>query len=182
MCASVCVCVCAPTVFKLGSQIDFCVFCTSLRYFRRIPTHMQPKSVFFPLPLLVPLALLSNVYTATAIISMFFSSRLDQKNSHLVKYGFSSGASIRSRTLPWILYEQNPSTMKCSRGQLRNNGACCARANARVRFQLRTAFSVAYPSTTWAGAYTDESAEEQQKMGEVEFSLNSPMADPSGSL
>ena len=29
--------------------------------------------------------------------------------------------------------------MKCSRGQLRSNGACCARANARVRFQLRTA-------------------------------------------
>ena len=77
MCVCVCVCVCAPTVFKLGSQIDFCVFCTSLRYFRRIPTHMQPKSVFFPLPLLVPLALLSNVYTATAIISMFSSSRLD---------------------------------------------------------------------------------------------------------
>ena len=73
----VCVCVCAPTVFKLGPQIDFCVFCTSLRYFRRIPTHMQPKSVYFPLPLLVPLALLSNVYTATAIISMFSSSRLD---------------------------------------------------------------------------------------------------------
>ena len=32
--------------------------------------------------------------------------------------------------------------MKCSRGQLRSNGACCARANARVRFQLRTAFSL----------------------------------------
>ena len=31
--------------------------------------------------------------------------------------------------------------MKCSRGQLRNNGACCARENARVRFQLRTAFT-----------------------------------------
>ena len=59
---------------------------------------------------------------------------------HLVKYGFSSGASIQSQTLSWILYEQNPSTMKCSRGQLRNNGACCARENARARFQLRTAF------------------------------------------
>ena len=32
--------------------------------------------------------------------------------------------------------------MKCLRGQLGNNGACCARENARVRFQLRTAFSV----------------------------------------
>ena len=30
--------------------------------------------------------------------------------------------------------------MKCSQGQIRNNGACCARENARVRFQLRTAF------------------------------------------
>ena len=29
--------------------------------------------------------------------------------------------------------------MRCSQGQLRNNGACCARANVRVRFQLRTA-------------------------------------------
>ena len=28
-----------------------CVFCTSLRYFRRIPMHMQPKSVSFSSPL-----------------------------------------------------------------------------------------------------------------------------------
>ena len=46
-----CGCVCAPTVYKLGSQIDFSVFCISLQYFRRIPTHMQPKSVSFSFPL-----------------------------------------------------------------------------------------------------------------------------------
>ena len=32
--------------------------------------------------------------------------------------------------------------MKCSRGQLRTNAACCARENARLRFQFRTAFTV----------------------------------------
>ena len=36
------------------------------------------------------------------------------------------------------------------------------------------ALSVAYPSTTWARAYTDGSAEEAAKMAEVEFSSNSP--------
>ena len=41
------------------------------------------------------------------------------------------------------------------------------------------ALSVAYPSTTWARAYTEEV---EKKMAEVEFSLSSPMADPSGSL
>ena len=44
------------------------------------------------------------------------------------------------------------------------------------------ALSVAYPSTTWARAYTDGSVEEAAKMAEVEFSLSFPMADPSGSL
>ena len=44
------------------------------------------------------------------------------------------------------------------------------------------ALSVAYPSTTWARTYTDGSAEEAAKMAEVEFSLSSLMADPSGSL
>ena len=34
--------------------------------------------------------------------------------------------------------------MKCSRGQLRNNGACCAHENAHVRFQLRTALTVRF--------------------------------------
>ena len=48
----VCVCVCTDSFqLKLGSQIDFCVFCTSLRYFWRIPMHMQPKSVSFSSPL-----------------------------------------------------------------------------------------------------------------------------------
>ena len=41
---------------------------------------------------------------------------------------------------------------------------------------------VAYPSTTWARAYKDGSAEEAAKTAEVEFSLSSPMAAPSRSL
>ena len=44
------------------------------------------------------------------------------------------------------------------------------------------ALGVANPSTTWARAYTDGSAEEAAKNGGGEFSLSSPMADPSGSL
>ena len=44
------------------------------------------------------------------------------------------------------------------------------------------ALCVAYPSTTWARAYTDGSAEEAAKMAEVEFSSSSTMADPSGSM
>ena len=55
-----------------------CVFCTSLRYFRRIPTHMQPKSVSFSSPLACSSCLaLKRIYAATAIISMFSSSHLD---------------------------------------------------------------------------------------------------------
>ena len=44
------------------------------------------------------------------------------------------------------------------------------------------ALCVAYPSTTWARAYKDESTEEAEKKAEVEFSLSSLTADPSGSL
>ena len=41
----VCVCVCTDS-FQAGFPNRFlCVFCTFLRYFRRVPTHMQPKSV-----------------------------------------------------------------------------------------------------------------------------------------
>ena len=40
------------------------------------------------------------------------------------------------------------------------------------------ALSVAYPSTTWARAYTDGSAEEAAKISEVDFPPCSPMADP----
>ena len=44
------------------------------------------------------------------------------------------------------------------------------------------ALSVGYPSTTWARVYTDGSAEETAKMGEVECPSSSPTADLSGSL
>ena len=49
-------CVCARARRQFSTQAGFpnrflCVFCTSLRYFRRIPMHMQPKSVSFPSPL-----------------------------------------------------------------------------------------------------------------------------------
>ena len=144
VCVCVCVCVRAHTdsfQLKLGSQIDFSVFSAPLfAIFDVSQCTCSQNQCLFPLPLLVPLALLSNIYAATAIISMF--SRLAWICvPPFVKYGFSSGASIRSRTLPWILYEQNQSTMKCLRGQIRNNSACCARENAHVRFQLRTALN-----------------------------------------
>ena len=135
---------CAPTVYKLGSQIDFSVFSAPLfGIFDVSQCTCSQNQCLFPFHLLVPLALLSNVYAATDILSMFSSSRLDLCIAIL-----SNTASL------WVplfgaehcreyctVYEQNPSTMKCSRGQLRHNGACCARENVRVRFQLRTAFS-----------------------------------------
>ena len=56
------------------------------------------------------------------------------------------------------------------------------RTDEELRSLTLEAFSVAYPSTTWARAYTDGSAEEAEKMSEVEFSSNSPMADQPRSL
>ena len=140
-CVCVCVCVCTCTnSLQAGFPNRFlCVFCTSLRYFWRIPTHMLPKSVSFSFPLACSSCLaLKHICCHCHSQHVFFVSP-GSVYRHLVKYGFSSGASIWSRTLPWILSEQIPSTMKCSGGQLRNNGACCARENVRVRFQLRTA-------------------------------------------
>ena len=143
-------CVCTDS-FQAGFPNKLlCVFCTSLRYFRRIPMHMQPKSVSFSSPLACSSCLALKRICCHCHYQHVFLVSPGSVYRHLVKYGFSSGASIantavntvRLRTLPWILYERNPSTMKCSRGQLRNNGACCARENARVRFQLRTAFSL----------------------------------------
>ena len=127
--------------FQAGFPNRFlCVFCTFLRYFRRIPMHMQPKSVSFSSPLACSSCLaLKRIYCHCHYQHVFLVSP-GSVYHHLVKYGFFSGASIQSWTLLWILYERNPSTMKCSQSQLRNNGACCARENARVRFQLRTAF------------------------------------------
>ena len=73
-----CVCVCAPTVYKLGSQIDFSVFSAPLfGIFDVSQRTCSQNQCLFPFHLLVPLALLSNVYAATAILSMFSSSRLD---------------------------------------------------------------------------------------------------------
>ena len=74
----VCVCMCSPTVFKLGSQIDFSVFSAPLfSIFDVSQRTCSQNQCLLPLPLLVPLALLSNIYAATAIISMFSLSRLD---------------------------------------------------------------------------------------------------------
>ena len=78
MCGCVCVCVCAPTVYKLGSQIDFSVFSASLfGIFDVSQRTCSQNQCLFPFHLLDPLALLSNVYAATAILSMFSLSRLD---------------------------------------------------------------------------------------------------------
>ena len=54
MCVCACVCVCVHRQFSTQAGFPnrfLCVFCTSLRYFRRIPMHMQPKSVSFSSPL-----------------------------------------------------------------------------------------------------------------------------------
>ena len=74
-----CVCVCTDSFqLKLGSQIDFSVFSAPLfGIFDVCQCTCSQNQCLFPLPLLVSLALLSNVYAATAIISMFSSSRLD---------------------------------------------------------------------------------------------------------
>ena len=78
MCGCGCVCVCAPTVYKLGSQIDFSVFSASLfGIFDVSQRTCSQNQCLFPFHLLVPLALLSNLYAATAILSMFSLSRLD---------------------------------------------------------------------------------------------------------
>ena len=106
VCVCVCVCVCAPTVYKLGSQTDFSesVFSAPLRYFRRIPTHMQPKSMSFSFPFARSSCLaLKRICCHCHSQHVFFVSP-GSVYRHLVKYRFSSGASIWSRTLPWILY------------------------------------------------------------------------------
>ena len=74
-----CVCVCIDSFqLKLGSQIDFSVFSAPLfGIFDVSQCTCSQNRCLFPLPLLVLLALLSNVYAATAIISMLSSSRLD---------------------------------------------------------------------------------------------------------
>ena len=165
MCVCVCVCVCIDS-FQAGFPNRFlCVFCTSLRCFRRIPTHMQSKSVSFSSPLACSSCLAVKRICCRCHYQHVFLVSPGSVYRHLLTYGFSSGASIQSWTLPWILYERNPSTMKCSRGQLRNNSACCARENARVRYQLRTAFTMPtikvkrcnrgtyyYPKQNWCSA------------------------------
>ena len=80
VCVCVCECVCTDSFqLKLGSQIDFSVLSASLfSIFDVSQCTCSQNQCLFPLPLLVPLALLSNVYAATAIISMFSSSRLDR--------------------------------------------------------------------------------------------------------
>ena len=73
----VCVCVCTDS-FQAGFPNRF--LCVSAPLFGTFDVSQRTCSqnqCLFPLPLLVPLALLSNVYAATAIISMFSSSRLD---------------------------------------------------------------------------------------------------------
>ena len=72
----VCVCVCARTdSFQAGFPNRFlCVFCTFLRYFRPVPTHMQPKSVSCSSPLAcssrLALDLCTAVLPSTAYLPM----------------------------------------------------------------------------------------------------------------
>ena len=94
-----CVCVCTDS-FQAGFPNRFlCVFCTFLRYFRRIPTHMQPKSVSFSSPLACSSCLALKCICCHCHYQHVFLVLPGSVYRHLVKYGFSSGASIRSRTL-----------------------------------------------------------------------------------
>ena len=91
-----CGCVCAPTVYNLGSQIDFSVFCISLRYFRRIPTHMQSKPVSFSFPLACSSCLALKRICCHCHSQHVFLVSPGSVYRHLIKYRFS----IWSRTLP----------------------------------------------------------------------------------
>ena len=100
MCGCVSVCVCTDSLHAGFPNRFLCVFCTSLRYFRRIPTHMQPKSVSFSFPLACSSCLaLKRICCHCHSQHVFFVSP-GSVYRHLVKYRFSSGASIWSRTLP----------------------------------------------------------------------------------
>ena len=64
VCVCVCVCVCTDS-FQAGFPNRFlCVFCTFLRYFRHVPTHMQPKSVSCSSPLACSSRLALDLFTA----------------------------------------------------------------------------------------------------------------------
>ena len=70
----VCVCVCTDS-FQAGfPNRSLCIFCTFLRYFRRVPTHMQPKSVSCSSPLVcssrLALDLCTAVIPSTASVPM----------------------------------------------------------------------------------------------------------------
>ena len=76
-----------------SSTVDFSVFSAPLfGIFDVSQRTCSQNQCLFPLHLLVPLALRSNVYAATAIISMFTSSRLDLCTAIL-----SNTASLRPR-------------------------------------------------------------------------------------
>ena len=131
-----CVCVCAPTVYKLGSQIDFSVFCISLRYFRRIPTHMQPKSVSFFLSTCLFLLPCSQTYMLPLPFSACFPCLAWICVPPSCQIPLLFGCLDLEPNIA-----VNTARAKSKHHEVLDNGACCARENVRVRFQLRTAFT-----------------------------------------
>ena len=141
-CVCVCVCVCTDS-FQAGFPNRFLsVFCTFLRYFRRVPLHMQPKSVSCSSPLACSshLALnpCSTVLPNTASLPMpqfvwnqktltehcWTSERqLRMSGCLLCLFGWMCSGSIKNSLYEWVI-------------------ACGVCLVGCVRFQLRTGFNV----------------------------------------
>ena len=113
----VCVCVCIDS-FQAGFPNRFLCFLHLSSVFSTYPNADAAKIGVFCSPFACSSCLALKRICCHCHYQHVFLVSLGSVYRHLVKYGFSSGASIRSRTLPWLPYERNPSSMKCSRGQL----------------------------------------------------------------
>ena len=91
-----CVCVCTDSLQAGFPNRFLCVFCIYLQYFRRIPTHMQPKSVSFSFPLACSSCLALKPICCHCHSRHVLLVSPGSVYRHLVKYRFSSGASIWS--------------------------------------------------------------------------------------
>ena len=123
-----CVCVCVTlTVFKLGSQIDLSAFSAPFGIFDVSQRTCSQNQCLVPRPLLVPLGVSRRIcyhchyqhgFPRLAWICVPPSCQI-----RLLFRCLDSEPNTAVNT-----YKRNPSTKKCSRGQLRNNGCLlCSR-------------------------------------------------------
>ena len=99
VCACVCVCVCTDS-FQAGFPNRFLCFLHLSSVFSAYPNARAAKISVFSSPLACTSCLaLKRIYCHCHYQHVFLVSP-GSVYHHLVKYGFSSGASIRSRTLP----------------------------------------------------------------------------------